>query len=43
MPTYPSPFEYLLAFSLVFAAGVLTSVGLRQYADKIRREATAHA
>lgn len=43
MPTYPSPFEYLLAFSLVFAAGLLTSVGLRQYADKIRREAAAHA
>lgn len=43
MPTYPSPFEYLLAFGLVFAAGVLTSVGLRQYTDKIRREAAAHA
>jgi hypothetical protein len=43
MPTYPSPFEYLLAFALVFASGVLTSVGLRLYTDKIRREATAHA
>lgn len=44
MPTYPSPFEYLLVFALVFAAGVLTSVGLRQYTDKIQREAaTAHA
>ncbi|WP_279609777.1 hypothetical protein [Burkholderia gladioli] len=43
MPTYPSPFEYLLAFGLVFTAGVLTSVGLRQYGDKIRREAAAHA
>jgi len=43
MPNYPSPFEYLLAFGLVFAAGVLTSVALRQYGDKIRREATAHA
>jgi len=41
MPTYPSPFEYLLAFGLVFAAGVLTSVGLRQYTDKVRREAAA--
>lgn len=41
MPSYPSPFEYLLAFGLVFAAGVLTSVGLRQYTDKIRREAAA--
>lgn len=43
MPTYPSPFEYLVAFGLVFAAGVLTSVGLRQYTNKIRREAAAHA
>ncbi len=43
MPTYPSAFEYLLAFGLVFAAGVLTSVGLRQYTDKIRRKATSHA
>ncbi|WP_279607028.1 hypothetical protein [Burkholderia gladioli] len=43
MPTYPSPFEYLLAFALVFAAGVLTSVGLRQHTDKIRREAAVHA
>lgn len=43
MPTYPSPFEYLLTFSLVFAASVLTSVALRQYGDKIRREATVHA
>lgn len=43
MPTYPSPFEYLLTFGLVFAAGVLTSIGLRYYADKTRREAAAHA
>lgn len=43
MPTYPSPFEFLLAFGLVFSAGVLTSIGLRQYADRIQREATAHA
>ena len=43
MPTHPSPFEYLLVFGLVFMTGVLTSVGLRQYAVKIRREATAHA
>lgn len=43
MPTYPPPFEYLLAFALVFAAGVFTSVGLRQYTDKIRREAAVHA
>jgi hypothetical protein len=43
MPTYPSPFEYLLAFGLVFMTGLLTSVGLRQYTDKIRREAATHA
>lgn len=43
MPTYSFPFEYLVAFVLVFAADVLTPVGLRQYADKIRREAVAHA
>lgn len=43
MPTYPSPFEYLLAFGLIFLAGMLTLVTLRQYGDKIRREATAHA
>lgn len=43
MPTYRSPFEYLLVFGLVFAAGVLMPVGLRQYTEKIRREAaTAH-
>lgn len=43
MPTYPSPFEYLLAFGLVFMTGVLTSVSLRLYGDKIRREVAAHA
>jgi hypothetical protein len=43
MPTYPSPFDYLIAFAIVFAAGVLTSVGLRQYTEKVRQEATAHA
>ncbi|MET3243777.1 hypothetical protein ABIE53_000522 [Burkholderia sp. OAS925] len=43
MPTYPSPFEFLLAFGLVFSAGVLTSIGLRQYAHRIQREATSRA
>ncbi|TDQ83491.1 hypothetical protein C7412_12227 [Paraburkholderia silvatlantica] len=42
MPAYPSPFDYLIAYAIVFTAGVLTSVGLRQYTGKIRREATAH-
>jgi hypothetical protein len=43
MPTYPSPTEFLIVFSVVFSAGMLTSVGLRHYADKIRREANTHA
>jgi hypothetical protein len=43
MPTASSPFEYLVVFSIVFIAGVLASVGLRQYTDKVRREAIAHA
>jgi hypothetical protein len=43
MPTYPSPFELLITFAVVFTAGVLMSVGLRQYANKVRREATPHA
>jgi hypothetical protein len=43
MPTYPSPLEYLLAFGLVFMTGVLTSVGMRLYTNRVRREATAHA
>ncbi|KGS39463.1 hypothetical protein X992_5227 [Burkholderia pseudomallei MSHR5492] len=43
MPAYPSPFDYLIAYAVVFAAGILTSVGLRQYTGKIRRAATAHA
>jgi hypothetical protein len=41
--TVSSPFEYLVVFSIVFIAGVLTSVGLRHYTDKVRREADAHA
>ncbi|MGF7129122.1 hypothetical protein P3T40_000589 [Paraburkholderia sp. EB58] len=43
MPTNSSPFDYLIVFALVFAAGVLTSVGFRQYAEKVRRETIAHA
>jgi hypothetical protein len=43
MPTYPSPFEYLIVFAVVFSAGVLSSVGLRQYINKVRREAISHA
>ena len=43
MPTYPSPFEFLITFGVAFAAGVLTAVALRQYTNEIRREAAAHA
>ncbi|CAJ2864983.1 Uncharacterised protein [Burkholderia pseudomallei] len=43
MPSYPSPFEFLIVFAVVFSAGVLTSVGLRHYTSKVRREAVAHA
>jgi hypothetical protein len=43
MPNTSSPFEYLIVFVVLFTAGVLTSVGLRQYTDKVRREAIAHA
>ena len=43
MPTYPSPFEFLVTFAVIFGAGVLTSVGLRKYAEKIRQEAANHA
>ncbi|TCK97123.1 hypothetical protein [Paraburkholderia sp. BL9I2N2] len=42
MPSYPSPFEFLITFAVIFVAGVLTSVGMRQYANKIRTEAAAH-
>ncbi|SAL19824.1 hypothetical protein AWB66_00970 [Caballeronia telluris] len=43
MPTTSSPLEFLIVFAVVFTAGVLTSVGLRQYTEKVRREATRHA
>jgi len=43
MPSYPSPFEFLITFAVIFAAGMLTSVCMRRYANKIRMEAAAHA
>lgn len=43
MPTACSPFEYLVVFAVVFSAGALTSVGLRLYTEKVRREAISHA
>jgi hypothetical protein len=27
MPAYPSPFDYLIAYAIVFAAGLLTLMG----------------
>jgi hypothetical protein len=43
MPSTSSPFEYLIVFAIVFTAGVLTSVGMRHYTNKVQREALAHA
>lgn len=34
MPTYPFPFEFVIVFAVIFAAGIATSIGLRQYTDK---------
>lgn len=38
-----SPFEYLVVFTIVFAAGALWSTFFGKYVEKIRREATQHA
>jgi len=43
MATTSSPFEYLIAFAIVFAAGVFSSMGLRQYTERMRRKAMGHA
>lgn len=34
-----SPLETLAAFAIVFAAGVLSVLGMTRYVDKVRREA----
>lgn len=34
-----SPLETLAAFALVFAAGVLSVLGMSRYIDKVRRDA----
>jgi hypothetical protein len=34
-----SPLESLAAFSITFAAGVLSTVALSKYIDKVRRDA----
>jgi len=38
-----SPLEYLVAFAITFLAGVLWSTCFCKYANRIRREAAAHA
>ena len=32
------PLEHLTAFALVFAAGVLSTIGFSKYIDKVRRD-----
>jgi hypothetical protein len=34
MPTYPSRFEFVIVFAVIFAAGIATSIDLRRYTDK---------
>lgn len=34
-----SPLETLSAFAIVFAAGVLSVLGMNRYIDKVRRDA----
>jgi len=38
-----SPFDYLIVFSIVFAAGALWSAYLVQHSAKDRREVPCHA
>lgn len=35
----PHPLESLAAFAIVFALGVLSTVGLANYIDKVRQDA----
>ncbi|WP_267905015.1 hypothetical protein [Paraburkholderia madseniana] len=32
-----SPFEYLLAYAIVFMAGILTTIALRKYTEWVHR------
>lgn len=32
-----SPFEYLLAYAIIFIAGILTTIALRVYTERVRR------
>lgn len=34
-----SPLEHLAAFAIVFATGILSTVGVAKYIDKVRRDA----
>lgn len=38
-----SPFEHLVVFTIVFAAGVLWATCFRKHVEKARREAAQHA
>ena len=38
MGNSPSPLETLAAFAIVFVAGILSVMGVKAYAEKIRRE-----
>ncbi|PVX97668.1 hypothetical protein C7402_101382 [Paraburkholderia unamae] len=40
---YPSPIEYLTAFTLAFAGGALCSTLLHKHVDRVRKEASTHA
>jgi hypothetical protein len=34
-----SPLEYLAAFTIVFVAGILSTVGFGKYIEKVKRDA----
>ncbi|CAJ7707389.1 Uncharacterised protein [Burkholderia pseudomallei] len=40
---YPSPLDYLTAFTLAFAGGALCSICFCKHIDRVRKEASAHA
>jgi hypothetical protein len=39
LTTTNSPLEFLAAFAIAFAAGVLATVGLAKYVESIKKEA----
>jgi hypothetical protein len=38
-----SPFEHLVVFTIIFAAGALWATCFDKYVEKVRREAAQHA